>query len=62
LVALGLAIESGEGDPLLRYLGCIEGPADLSATVDKRPRKDASVAVSVFRLVDESPPYPGTVA
>jgi hypothetical protein len=35
LVALGLATESGEGDPLLRYLGSIEGPADLSATVDK---------------------------
>jgi hypothetical protein len=35
LVALGLATESAEGDPLLRYLGAIEGPADLSATVDK---------------------------
>jgi hypothetical protein len=35
LVALGLATESGEGDPLLKYLGSIEGPADLSATVDK---------------------------
>ena len=35
LVALGLAAELGEGDPLLRYLGSIEGPADLSATVDK---------------------------
>jgi hypothetical protein len=35
LVALGLATESGEGDPLLRYIGSIEGPADLSATVDK---------------------------
>ncbi len=35
LVALGLATELGEGDPLLRYLGSIEGPADLSATVDK---------------------------
>jgi hypothetical protein len=35
LVALGLATESGEGDPLLRYLGSIEGPADLSSTVDK---------------------------
>ncbi len=35
LVALGLATESGEGDPLLRYLGSIQGPADLSATVDK---------------------------
>jgi len=28
LVALGLATESGEGDPLLRYLGSIEGPGD----------------------------------
>jgi len=35
LVALGLAAELGEGDPLPRYLGSIEGPADLSATVDK---------------------------
>jgi len=35
LVAIGLATELGEGDPLLRYLGAIEGPADLSATVDK---------------------------
>jgi hypothetical protein len=35
LVALGLAAESGDSDPLLRYLGSIEGPADLSATVDK---------------------------
>jgi hypothetical protein len=35
LVAVGLAAELGEGDPLLRYLGAIEGPADLSATVDK---------------------------
>ena len=35
LVALGLAAQDGEGDPLLRYLGSIEGPADLSATVDK---------------------------
>lgn len=35
LVALGLAAELGEGDPLLRYLGSIEGPSDLSATVDK---------------------------
>jgi uncharacterized protein with GYD domain len=30
-----LATESGDGDPLLKYLGSIEGPADLSATVDK---------------------------
>jgi len=35
LVTLGLAAQSGEGDPLLRYLGVIEGPADLSATVDR---------------------------
>ncbi len=35
LVAVGLATEVGDGDPLLRYLGSIEGPADLSATVDK---------------------------
>ena len=35
LVAVGLAAELGHGDPLLRYLGAIEGPADLSATVDK---------------------------
>ena len=35
LVAVGLAAELGEGDPLLRYLGAIEGPVDLSATVDK---------------------------
>ena len=34
LVAVGLATESGSGDPLLRYLGSIEGPSDLSATVD----------------------------
>jgi hypothetical protein len=34
LVTLGLATQAGEGDPLLRYLGVIEGPADLSATVD----------------------------
>lgn len=35
LVAVGLAAELGEADPLLRYLGAIEGPADLSATVDR---------------------------
>ena len=35
LVAIGLAAELGEGDPLLRYLGAIEGPAHLSTTVDK---------------------------
>ena len=35
LVNIGLAAQSAEGDPLLRYLGSIEGPADLSETVDK---------------------------
>src|SRR5437879_1529687 len=35
LVTLGLATQSGEGEPLMLYLGCIEGPADLSATVDR---------------------------
>jgi hypothetical protein len=35
LIALGLAAEGGSTDPLLRYLGSIEGPLDLSATVDK---------------------------
>ena len=45
LVALGLAAQSGAGDPLLRYLGSIEGPANLSETVDRtvygagRPRR-----------------------
>ena len=34
LVRLGLASEASEGDPLLRYLGSLDGPADLSATVD----------------------------
>ncbi len=35
LLSVGLAAESAEGDPLLRYLGVIQGPADLSATVDQ---------------------------
>ena len=35
LVETGLAAELGEGDPLLAYLGLIEGPADLSETVDQ---------------------------
>lgn len=35
LVRLGLATESNDGDPLLRYLGIIQGPADLSSTVDR---------------------------
>ena len=34
LVLVGLPTESGGGDPLLRYLGSIEGPADLAGTVD----------------------------
>jgi len=34
LVTLGLAAESAEGDPLLRYLGSIKGP-DLSETIDQ---------------------------
>ena len=35
LVETGLAAEAGEQDPLLAYLGLIDGPADLSETVDK---------------------------
>jgi hypothetical protein len=35
LISLGLSAEQGRGDPLLRYLGSIAGPADLSETVDK---------------------------
>jgi hypothetical protein len=34
LVLLGLASERSDEDPLLRYLGAIAGPPDLSATVD----------------------------
>jgi len=34
LVRLGLASEATGGDPLLRYIGSLDGPADLSATVD----------------------------
>jgi hypothetical protein len=34
LVRLGMATEESEGDPLLRYLGTLDGPADLSETVD----------------------------
>ncbi len=34
LVRLGLAAENRGGDPLLRYVGSIDGPADLSETVD----------------------------
>lgn len=35
LVRMGLAAERSKGDPLLRYLGVISGPADLSETVDR---------------------------
>ena len=35
LVETGLASEAGRGDPLLAYLGVIDGPADLSETIDK---------------------------
>ncbi len=35
LVETGLAAEAGGQDPLLAYLGLIDGPADLSETVDK---------------------------
>jgi hypothetical protein len=35
LLTLGLAAEEADGDPLLRYLGALAGPADLSSTVDK---------------------------
>ena len=35
LVRVGLAAEAGDGDPLMRYLGSLEGPADLSSTVDE---------------------------
>ena len=34
LVRLGLASADAEGDPLLRYLGSLEGPVDLSESVD----------------------------
>ena len=34
LVRIGLASEAAGGDPLLRYLGSLDGPADLSTTVD----------------------------
>jgi hypothetical protein len=35
LVETGLAAELGEQDPLLGYIGLLDGPADLSETVDK---------------------------
>jgi len=34
LVRVGLASEAGGGDPLLRYVGALDGPADMSETVD----------------------------
>ncbi|MGD1053347.1 MAG: hypothetical protein ABR950_05910 [Candidatus Dormibacteria bacterium] len=34
LVRLGLASERSDEDPLLRYIGVLAGPPDLSATVD----------------------------
>ena len=35
LLETGLAAELGERDPLLAYLGLLEGPEDLSETIDK---------------------------
>ncbi|MGH7902713.1 MAG: ribbon-helix-helix domain-containing protein [Candidatus Dormibacteraceae bacterium] len=35
LVETGLAAESGAQDPLLAYIGLLEGPEDLSQTIDK---------------------------
>ena len=35
LVEVGLAAESGEHDALVGYLGLLDGPADLSETIDK---------------------------
>ncbi|MFY9616216.1 MAG: hypothetical protein WAT58_12530 [Candidatus Dormiibacterota bacterium] len=35
LVRLGIAVESGRTDPLLRYAGLLSGPVDLSETVDQ---------------------------
>ena len=34
LLRLGLANADTEGDPLLRYIGSLEGPVDLSESVD----------------------------
>ncbi|GAC1570981.1 MAG: hypothetical protein NVS3B18_03730 [Candidatus Dormibacteria bacterium] len=34
LLRLGLASEDATGDPLLRCLGSLDGPTDLSETVD----------------------------
>ena len=34
LVRLGLAVEDSDDDPLLRYIGRLDGPADGSETVD----------------------------
>ena len=35
LVEVGHAAESGAHDPLLAYLGLLDGPTDLSETIDK---------------------------
>jgi hypothetical protein len=35
LVTLGLATQESGEDPLLRYVGSISGPPDLSETVDQ---------------------------
>jgi hypothetical protein len=35
LIEVGLAAESGEHDALVGYLGLLNGPADLSETIDK---------------------------
>jgi hypothetical protein len=35
LLRLGLAVDHSDDDPLLRYLGTIQGPEDLSETVDE---------------------------
>lgn len=34
LLRLGLATEDKNGDKLLRYVGSLDGPSDLSETVD----------------------------
>lgn len=35
LVETGLAAEMGSQDPLLAYIGLLEGPEDLSETIDR---------------------------
>lgn len=35
LVRVGLAVETADADPLLRYVGSLDGPVDLSETVDR---------------------------